>query len=80
MHGRPGGLPARGSPARDRLVRGGSPRPESNAVGRDLPLMERSGRFDGTASSEGGYADEVSLGFLTSVSRASNPAGWPHRR
>ena len=31
--------------------------------------------LDGTASSEGGYADQMSLGFLTNVSRASNPAG-----
>ena len=37
--------------------------------------MGRSGPLDGTASSEGGYADQVSLGFLTNVSRASNPAG-----
>ena len=35
--------------------------------------------LDGTASSEGGYADQMSLGFLTNVSRASNPA-WPHSR
>ncbi len=44
-------------------------------MGRHLRLMGRSGPLDGTASSEGGYADQVSLGFLTNVSRASNPAG-----
>ena len=44
-------------------------------MGRHLRLMRRSGPLDGTASSEGGYADQVSLGFLTNVSRASNPAG-----
>ena len=54
---------------------GGSRRPKSNAVGRRLRLMGRSGPFDGTASSEGGYADQASLGFLTNVSRASNSAG-----
>ena len=74
MHGRPGGPPTRGT-GPGRVVRGGSRRPESNAVGRHLRLMGRSGPLDGTASSEGGYADQVSLGFLTNVSRASNPAG-----
>ena len=44
-------------------------------MGRHLRLMGRSGPLDGTASSEGGYADQVSLGFLTNVSRASNPVG-----
>ena len=64
MHGRPGGPPTRAT-GPERVVRGGSRRPESNAVGRHLRLMGRSGPLDGTASSEGGYADQVSLGFLT---------------
>ena len=66
--------PTRGT-GRGRVVRGGSRRPESNAVGRHLRLDGTLGPLDGTASSEGGYADQVSLGFLTNVSRASNPAG-----
>ena len=55
-----------------------TPRPPRSGVersGTHPPLMGRSGRFDGTASSVGGYADQVSLGLLTDVSRASNAAG-----
>ena len=84
MYGRPGGLAARGGPAGDRVVRGvphralpqlhidaqlsQTQRDASSAGGTLRPL-------DGTASSVGGYADQVSLGLLTDVSRASNAAG-----
>ena len=78
MHGRPGYPPTRGT-GLGRVVRGGSRRPESNAVGRHLRLMGRSGPLDGTASSESGYADQVSLGFLTKREPSVQP-GWSHSR
>ena len=87
-----GGLPGCAGPARDRVVRGVSacsksklfrlstPSPPRSAieraVGRHLPPMGHSGRFDGTASSEGGYANPVSLASPDPrESRASN-AVW----
>ena len=41
--------------------------------------MGRSGPLDGTASSESGYADQVSLGFLTKREPSVQP-GWSHSR
>ena len=67
-------LPARRSPARDRAVPWPSRNPESNTAGRHLLPTGRSFRFNGTGSCQGGYAAQVSLGVLTSVSRTSAAA------
>ena len=69
-----GALPARRSPARDRAVPWPSRNPESNTAGRHLLPTGRSFRFNGTGSCQGGYAAQVSLGVLTSVSRTSAAA------
>ena len=58
---------------------GGSRRPKSNAVGRRLRLLGRSGPFDGTASSEGGY-DGPSVPGIPDQREPSVQLGWPHSR
>ena len=74
MHGRPGGPPTRGT-GPEPVVRGDSRRLESNAVGRHLRLMGRSPPSTGQPHRRAATRTRCPCGFLTNVSRASNPAG-----
>lgn len=56
------------------VVGGGPANPQSNTAGRHLLPTGRSFSPNGTGSCEGSYAEQVSLGVLSRVSRPSDAA------